>query len=92
MYNQCINNLKKIRKINEFDKIVLNFIKTNANHFIKSQKEKINSFHQLKKTLTEIVKTPEESISLHFFDFFSWIDSHLNNVPIADLIKKKRLN
>lgn len=92
LYNQCINNIKKIRKINAFDKVVLNFIKTNATHLIKSQKEQLNSFHQLKKALTEIIKTPEESISLHFFDFFSWIDSHLSNESIADLIKKKRLN
>jgi len=92
LHNQCINNLKKIRKINKFDKVVLTFIKANSNYLVKSQKEQLNSFHQLKSTLTEIIKTPEESISLHFFDFFSWIDSHLNNVPIADLVRKKRLN
>ena len=92
LYNQCVNNLKKIRKINEFDKVVLNFIKTNSNEPFTSQKQKTKAYTELKNQLDDLVKNPEETISLHFFDFFSWIDSHLRNEPFAELIKKKRLS
>ena len=92
LYNECINNLKKIRKINKFDKIVLSFIKKNSNNPFNSKKEKSIAFTELKNNLEEITKDPEESISLHFFDFFSWIDSHIKNIPIIELIKKKNLS
>ncbi len=91
LYNQCVNNLKKIRKINAFDKVVLDFIKTYSNNPFSSKKEKEDAFLDLKSELTEIIKIPEETISLHFFDFFSWIDSHLKNKSITVLMQKKYL-
>ncbi len=91
LYNECVNNLKKIRKINRFDKVVLSFIKKHSNNPITSKKEKSEAFKELKNNLEEIIKAPEETISLQFFDFFSWIDSHLKNVPITELIQKKYL-
>lgn len=91
LYNECTNNLKKIRKINKFDKVVLSFIKKHSNNPFSSKKEKNIAFTELRNKLEEIIKTPEETISLQFFDFFSWIDSHLKSIPITELIQKKYL-
>jgi hypothetical protein len=92
LFNQCIGNLKKIRTISLFDKTILNFIKSNADRPFKNKKEKTEAFKNLKTSLTEIIKNPEESISLHFFDFFAWTDSHIKNKTIAELIKEKKLS
>ena len=91
LYNECINNLKKIRKINKFDKIILSFIKKHSSTPFTSKKEKLTAFTTLKNNLEEIIKNPEETISLQFFDFFSWIDSHLSDVSITELIQQKSL-
>lgn len=92
LYNQSINNLKKIRLLSNFDTAILNFIKSMAVHKNKLvEKEKIETFKQLKTKLELIVKEPNEDISLHFFDFFAWIDSHIENKNMAYLIRKKKL-
>jgi len=91
LYNQCVNNLKKIRPLKQFDKVLLNFIKKNSENPVNSQKEKIKIFTELRNQLTLIAKNPEEAVALQFFDFIAWTDSHISNVAISDLIKKKQL-
>jgi hypothetical protein len=92
LYNQCINNLKKIRPLKQLDIMVLNFIKQNSENPIKSQKEKSNRFNIFKNELIEITKNPEEIVALQFFDFISWAESHISNTDMCDLIKNKQLN
>lgn len=91
LYNQSVNNLKKIRPLNQFDDAVLKFIKKAASKKFVDSKEQIASFKELKEKLELLIKDPKETISLHFFDFFAWIDSHLKKEKIATLIKKKKL-
>ncbi|MDT8412436.1 MAG: hypothetical protein RQ875_08250 [Vicingaceae bacterium] len=91
LYNQSVNNLKKIRPLNQFDDAVLKFIKKNASIKSIDYKEQPASFKALKEKLELLIKDPKETISLHFFDFFAWIDSHLKKEKIATLIKKKKL-
>jgi hypothetical protein len=91
LYNQCVGNLKKIRKISRFDKAVLLFIKTNADNPNIRKKEMNRLFDELKSNLTKIIEEPSEKVSLQFFDFFAWIDSHLEDKKIAELIEGKKL-
>ncbi len=88
--NQCINNLKKIRPLKELDKVILTFIKINSEHPI-SNKEQTKLFVVLKTQLIKITTNPEEAVALQFFDFISWTDSHIESIPMSDLIKKKQL-
>lgn len=91
LYNQSVNNLKKIRPLNQFDEAVLKFIKQSASKKFIDSKEQIASFKTLKEKLETLIKDPKETISLHFFDIFAWIDSHLKKEKIASLIQKKKL-
>lgn len=92
LYNQSINNLKKIRPLNKFDSTILNFIKKQATQKIKlTEKENLEAFKTVKSKLETIIKEPNENVSLHFFDFFAWIDSHISGDNIAYIIRKKRL-
>ena len=91
LYNQSVNNLKKIRPLSKFDEAILKFIKKMASQKIALKKEQINSFKELRSMLEEVIKDPKETISLHFFDFFAWIDSHIENENMAFLIRKKKL-
>ncbi len=91
LYNQSVNNLKKIRPLSKFDEAILKFIKKMASQKIALKKEQINAFKELRSMLEEVIKDPKETISLHFFDFFAWIDSHIENENMAFLIRKKKL-
>ncbi|MCB0401507.1 MAG: hypothetical protein KDD41_05445 [Flavobacteriales bacterium] len=89
LYNESVSNLKKIRPISKFDSTILAFIKASVKNEYEFQKQKDTAFRELKSKLEDIVTNPNESISLHFFDFFAWIDSHLTGQPIAAIIRKK---
>lgn len=91
LHNQSVNNLKKIRPLNQFDETILKFIKKAALKKFINLKEQTESFKALKENLELLIKDPKETISLHFFDFFAWIDSHIKNEKIAILIKQKKL-
>ena len=92
LYKECLNNLKKIRPLKQFDNEILNFIKKHSEQPIVSQKEKTRIFTELKNQLNKICNNPEEAVALQFFDFISWADSYILNTPISDLIQKKNLN
>jgi|GEM_PF-2392438 len=88
LYRESINNLKKIRVLNNFDLTLLNFIKVNAEKQLPHNKQK-EVFKSLKTALLKITKNPEEGTALHFFDFIAWIESHINNTPIHKIIQAK---
>jgi len=96
MYNQCQTNLKKIRKISQFDNLILKFIKKASKKASKKvytrNIEKKEDFKILKNQLKLLVNNPLEAISLEFFDFFAWIDSHIENKNISEIIQEKKLS
>lgn len=92
LYKESKRNLQKIRKINAFDSLILKFIFDYATKLPNSKKEKLERFKLLKKELKEISTDKSQTTALQFFDFFVWIESHLLDKSIIELIKSKRLN
>lgn len=91
LHKESLKNLQKIRPINDFDGSIIKFIKEFAKDAPLSRKDKKIRFNALKNEISKISKNPTQTIALQFFDFFSWVDSHIVNKPIAQLIKTKRL-
>ena len=88
LHRESINNLKKIRPLNNFDSTILEFIKTYSENPQTKHQQKV-TFKALQKKLKEIIKKPEEATALHFFDFIAWTESYISDTPIHKIIQAK---
>jgi hypothetical protein len=91
LYKESITNLKKIRKLNLFDQTLLKFILVQSETPYTSSSKRITAFKDLKSKLKKIAASPSETTALQFFDFFAWIESHIQSKPIHILVKQKKL-
>lgn len=88
LHRESVNNLKKIRALNNFDSTILEFIKTYSENPQTKYQQKV-IFKALQKKLKEIIKKPEEATALHFFDFIAWTESYISDTPIHKIIQAK---
>ncbi len=92
LFKESQKNLQKIRSINDFDNCVLNFIKDVAIEAPLSKKVTKEKFKSLNNQLKNIAKDKSQITALQFFDFFAWIESHLSDKKIPEIIKEKRMS
>src|ERR1035437_800129 len=70
--------LMKRNRLYKFEECILNFIRTKL-FKAQLQKDPIQSFRELKKEITQILKDPYEQGIIQDFDFVSWLESKIGN-------------
>ena len=80
--------LYKRKRLYKFETSFLNFIRQKLPK-VKSNKELVSAFKELKMELGAITKDPFEKKALEYFDFISWLESKIGNRPFAEIVKEK---
>jgi hypothetical protein len=47
-------------------------------------------FRVLRDQLAKVLKDPNESLSLKYFDLLSWANSKVNDIPFSEAVKAAR--
>lgn len=81
--------LHKRQRDYELEKIVLDYMRKliRCNNVI----DKKDLFVEFRNELTDLIKRPEDSVVLKYFDFITWISSKIDNSTFAETMKKKEL-
>jgi hypothetical protein len=82
--------LYKSKRLYKLENIVLNFIRKKMQH-IYTAKDEIEAFVELRKEFLELVDNPYESKAFEYFDYISWLDSHIEKRDFAEIVKEKFL-
>ena len=80
--------LYKRKRLYKFETSFLDFIRQKLPK-VKSNKELVGAFKELKIELEAIAKDPFEKKALEYFDFISWLESKIGNRPFAEIVKEK---
>ncbi len=75
-------------RLYKFENSVLNFVGKKLLK-IKTHKELIEAFKELKTELEEIIIDRFEKQALEYFDFISWLESKIENRPFAEIVSEK---
>lgn len=88
LINSAQRFLNKDGNASRFETILMAFFRTSIVKGISG--EKLNeSFRKLKRDLTPISEDINEKHAFQFFDYLGWIESNLQKVPLADIVKSK---
>jgi hypothetical protein len=81
------NFISKMHKVHKFESTTLDFIKK----LIKSKSEEQSKEIMInyRQIFEEMEKDPYERVALKSFDITSWIESHLNKIPFAEIAREK---
>jgi hypothetical protein len=79
--------LKKQERINEYERLILNFIRNSGK--IVSKKELKQAYLQLKEDLEGLFQQKEERAMLEMFDIVSWVESKIQNQAFAQVKQEK---
>ncbi|MCB0396650.1 MAG: hypothetical protein KDD36_08355 [Flavobacteriales bacterium] len=79
--------LQRRKKLFQSELLVLKYIDKMAG--MNSDAEKRECFIALGKAMDETLKDPYERTVLDYMDLSSWITSHVENIPFAEVVRKK---
>jgi len=79
--------LNKRQRAYKVEMVLLEHIKKLAKTTNEQTKKEILT--SLKKELKELFKDQNESVVLKYFDFNSWIESRLTDIPFSEVVKEK---
>jgi len=80
--------LYKSKRLYKLEKIVLDFIRKKMHH-IYTPKDQIEAFIELRKEFLELAEHPYEKKAFEYFDYISWLDSHIEKKTFEEIIKEK---
>lgn len=80
--------LYKRKRIYKFEDSILRFIRKKAPH-IDSPKAMMEAFTELHAELLPLTKDPYEKNAFAYFDMMSWLESKINGVTFAEIIREK---
>jgi hypothetical protein len=80
--------LYKSNRLYKFENIVLNYIRKEM-PMITNKKEQVESFKKLRASFEELEKDDYERKALEYFDYISWLDAKISNVPFEEVVKEK---
>jgi hypothetical protein len=82
--------LYKSKRLYKLENIVLNFIRKKMHH-IYTPKDEIEAFIELRKEFLELSEHPYEKKAFEYFDYISWLDSHIEKRTFEEIVKEKFL-
>ncbi|MFL5764984.1 MAG: hypothetical protein ACJ77K_13655 [Bacteroidia bacterium] len=80
--------LYKNKRLYKFENIVLNYIRRKM-HRIYTPKDQIEAFIELRKDFLGLADDPYESKAFQYFDYISWLDSHIEKRSFEEVVKEK---
>lgn len=82
--------LYKSKRLYKLENIVLNFIRKKMQH-IYTPKDEIDAFIELRIEFLELSEHPYEKKAFEYFDYISWLDSHIEKRSFEEIVKEKFL-
>lgn len=79
--------LKKLEKEYQSEQVIMKYFRKLSKH--QSDQSRIEIFVDFKEKLDELLKNPKEQVILQYFDFPSWIESKIQNIPLSEAIKER---
>ena len=79
--------LKKRNKLFEFERRVISFIKDSEK--ISSRVQLRERFLKLKNEFQSLEKLPSEKVIFQYFDFISWLESKIKEMPFAQVVSER---
>ncbi len=80
--------LNKSNRLYKLEKIVLDFIRKKMQH-IYTPKDEREAFIELRKEFMKLTEDSYEKKAFEYFDFISWLDSHIEKKSFEEIVKKK---
>jgi hypothetical protein len=80
--------LYKSKRLYKLENIVLDFIRKKMHH-IYTTRDEIEAFVELRKEFLELADHPYEKKALEYFDYISWLDSHIEDRSFEEIVKEK---
>jgi hypothetical protein len=79
--------LSKRGRAHQVENLLMDRIKKLARATEPSTKREL--FNGLQDQLAELLRDPNESLVLKYFDVLAWVQSHVEGVPFSDLLRKR---
>lgn len=80
--------LYKSKRLYKLEKVILDFIRKKMNH-IYTPKDQLEAFIELRKEFLELADHPYEKKAFEYFDYISWLDSHIEKKSFEEIVKEK---
>ncbi len=80
--------LYKSNRLYKLEKVVLDYIRKKMHH-IYTPKDQLEAFIELRKSFMELAEHPYEKKAFEYFDYISWLDSHIENRSFEEVVKEK---
>lgn len=89
-YNAASTNrfLYKSKRLYELETVILNFIRKKMPD-IYTRQDQLEAFKELRKKFVELSEHPFEQKAFEYFDYISWADSKIENLPFEEIVKRK---
>jgi hypothetical protein len=84
-YKSVYRFLYKRNRLYKFESLLLNFLKTHAHKMI-TKRQISAGFKKLKRELLPLTKHNYEKKAFEYFDFISWLDSKIENLPLQQVV------
>jgi len=88
LIKSCYRFLSRSNRLYKFETVFLNFFRKSLAN-VKSSRELLHSFEELKKELNILNKDPFERRAFDFLDVISWLESKIEKRSFADIVKGK---
>ncbi|MGZ3862203.1 MAG: hypothetical protein ACXVPE_04070 [Bacteroidia bacterium] len=89
-YNAVSTNrfLNKSKRLYTMETLVLNFIRKKMPDIFTKQ-DQMKAFTELRKEFVGLSQDPFEKKAFEYFDYISWADSKIENIPFEEVVKRK---
>jgi len=81
--------LKTRNRVFAFELRVLKFIKESNNYLTRTEIKE--AFQNLKADFERLAEDPSERVMMQYFDFISWLESKIQQVPFGEIVRSKYL-
>jgi hypothetical protein len=80
--------LYKSKRLYKLENIVLHYIRKKMPE-IYTDRDQIEAFEELREDFKKLAEDPYEKKAFEYFDYISWLDSKIENIPFEEVVKRK---